>query len=561
MAAADRPPLDVDALRRLAGDKVFARGEAYHRDGRVTILAFEPGRALAQVEGTEDYRTTLTWTGNSIGGECSCPAFEDWGFCKHMVAAALAANAAEGDADIEGAAGALARIRDHLKSRGADALVEMIVGLAERDAALFRRLDAAAATMGADAKTIKARLQKAIDNATRTRGFVEYREAAGWAEGVDAALDAVADLVTSERPGLALKLAERAIDRIERAIEEIDDSDGHCGTLLSRARDIHLAAARAAPADPVELARVLFVREMEDEYGTFDGAAALYADMLGDKGLAEYRRLAAEAWEELPALPGGSAGHDEKSWRCRSLQDILDIFAERDGDVDARIALRAKDLSSSWRYVELVEFCLAQGREDEALRRAEEGLWVFADGRPDERLVFCAVDLLTKAGRKRDAEAHLWRAFEKAPSFALYVRLRELGGKAARKRGLALLERHLGKEEMTRWGSASDLLIRVLMHEKMFAAAWATVRKHGASAAVKDGLARASEATRPREALRVYAERVDQLASTGGNPAYTEAANLVARMAGLQDPVERSNYVEALKARFGRKRNFMKLLD
>ena len=47
---------------------------------------------LAQVAGTEDYRTELTGRGEDFDGECSCPAFEDWGFCKHMVATALAAN-------------------------------------------------------------------------------------------------------------------------------------------------------------------------------------------------------------------------------------------------------------------------------------------------------------------------------------------------------------------------------------------------------------------------------------------------------------------------------------
>ena len=52
---------------------------------------------------------------------------------------------------------------------------------------------------------------------------------------------------------------------------------------------------------------------------------------------------------------------------------ILDFFAERDGDVEARIALRMRDLSSPWDYLQLAEFCLSQGRQDEALRRAEEG--------------------------------------------------------------------------------------------------------------------------------------------------------------------------------------------
>ena len=95
----------------------------------------------------------------------------------------------------------------------------------------------------------------------------------------------------------------RAIERIERAAESVDDSDGHCGALLERARDIHLAAARAARPEPLQLARDLFAREMEQDSDAFDGAAALYADALGTEGLAEYRRLAAAAWTSCPRAP------------------------------------------------------------------------------------------------------------------------------------------------------------------------------------------------------------------------------------------------------------------
>src|SRR5260221_2366897 len=85
-----RPRFDVGALQELAGDKVFARGEEYYRDGQVQILSIEPSRVLAQVAGSDDYRTTLTGRSKTIDGHCSCPAFSDWGFCKHMVAVALA---------------------------------------------------------------------------------------------------------------------------------------------------------------------------------------------------------------------------------------------------------------------------------------------------------------------------------------------------------------------------------------------------------------------------------------------------------------------------------------
>lgn len=555
-----RPRFDLDALRALTGEKVFARGEAYHRDGQVRILAIEPARVLAQVLGTEEYRTALAGRGREIGGECSCPAFGDWGFCKHMVATALAVNAAEGDPEADGA-GALSRIRAHLKGKGVDALVEMIVGLTERDPALFRKLDVAASAAAGDDKTLGRRLRKAIDEATLTRGYVEYREAEGWAAEVDGALDAVAELAAGARAGLALELAEHAIDQIERAIDEIDDSDGHCGALMHRARDIHLAAARAAQPDPVQLARALFARETESDYDTFAGAAGIYAEILGETGLSEYRRLATEAWSKLPTRSGKSRLRDGFDGSYHRLSRIIDFFAEREGDLDARIALRAKDLSSPWRYLQLAEFCLKHGREEEGLSRAEEGLWAFEDDdRPDERLVFFAAGLLAKRRRTDDAKALLRRSFEKAPSFELYARFRKLGGKAARDHSIACVEARLATKGRATWHFYADLLVRILMQEKAFEAAWDAVRKHGASAGTKEALARASETAHPREALAVYAERVHALAEGGGNPAYAEAAGLVAHMAALQSPTEQEGYVAALKERFGRRRNFMKLL-
>jgi uncharacterized Zn finger protein len=555
MTAENLPRFDIAALRRLAGS-AFTRGEAYHRDGRVEILAIEPRRVLAQVAGTEDYRVNLLGKGETIKGECSCPAFDDYGFCKHMVAAALAANESDHGPEA-GGAGALARIRAHLADKPNGVLVRMIVELAERDPALFRKLEIASAVDGADDKTLAARLGKAIDQATATRGYIEYGEAGGWAGSVDEALDALVAL-DSRHDRLVLQLAERAIDRIESAIESIDDSNGECGALLERARDIHIRAARGARPNPVALARDLYERETGDGYGTFDDAAWLYADILGEAGLAEYRRLATEAWEKLPPLPGRAQRKAEGDYD--GLSGILDRFAERDGDVETRIALRAKDLSSPWKYFELAEFCLKHKGANEALRWAEEGLWTFEDGPSDVRLVLFAANLLMKADRRGEAEAVLKRAFERAPDLNVYLRWREAGGEAAREQALALVERWAAAETEPSFGHPADLSVKILMHEKRFDMAWAMTRKHRVSRAVKESLARESEADHPREALNIYAERVDELANEGGNRAYEEAAGFVVRMGRLRAPVEQMAYVATLKERFGRRRNFVKLL-
>jgi uncharacterized Zn finger protein len=545
---------DFDRLRELAGAKAFALGEEYHQDEQVELLAVEPKRVLARVAGSEDYRTELTGRGKDIGGRCSCPAYADWGFCKHMVAVGLAANAADGTE----AAGesALSRIRKHLETQSVDVLADMIVALAEQDVRLFRSLELAAASSQADDPKLEVRLRKAIDSATRTADFVDYAAASDWADGVGDALDAIEPLASGPRAELALKLVERAIERIEGAIESIDDSDGHCGALLDRAAEIHLAAASAARLDPVQLARDLFARETGADSYAFGGAAARYAEALGEPGLAEYRRLATVAWETLPPQGARRSGQESPFARGR-LVGILDFFAERDGDIDKRIALRATDLSSPYRYLELAQFCLAQGRKEQAIEYAEEGLWKFEDGGRDERLVLFAADLLAKTGRAGDAETHLWTAFEKDPSLELYARLREAGGDAARSRAVRVIEARCARKNDADWRNPADLLIDISLQEKAFDEAWAAVRKFGGSPAVTARLARVSETSHPAEAVEVYQASVERLADHGR---YDEAAELIKRMGKMRSAGEQAAYVAALEARHGRKRNFMKLL-
>ena len=149
-------------------------GEDYHSGGAVQLLALEPDRVFATVSGTENYTVTLTGGGFKFTGSRSCPAFAERGFCKHIVAVALAVNAAVLDEE-PGGFSSLSRIRAYLRTKSADALAEMILDMAERDPVLFRKLDMAAASAQESGK--------ALDAATRTHGFISWREAVDWAAG------------------------------------------------------------------------------------------------------------------------------------------------------------------------------------------------------------------------------------------------------------------------------------------------------------------------------------------------------------------------------------------
>ncbi|MGD0562732.1 MAG: DUF6880 family protein [Roseiarcus sp.] len=556
-SARTAPRFDVATLENLAGAG-FARGEAYWREGRVRRLVCAEPRVTAVVEGGQAYRVTLAGAGQEISGDCECPAAESFGFCKHMVATALAANAAGGD--VSGAENPLARIRAYLQASSVDALVALILETAERDEALMRHLDLASASVGADDATLEERLRAALDDAIESRGYVGYSQARDWAAGVDEALDAIEELSDGPRAAIGLRLAEYAIGALEKALNSIDDSSGHCGGLIERAADIHLASARAAPPQRVAFARELFAREMASDHDAWFGAARRYADVLGDVGLAEYRRLAEDAWAKLPARSGRSREPIRDGDAYRRLSGIVDFFVERDGNVDARIALRAKNLSSSWSYCDLAEFCRKAGRATEALHWAEEGLWTFEDERPDARLVDVAIALMTEAGRKADAITVARSTFEKEPSLSAYRRWRKLAGEAARETAVALLETRARKAQPTAWSHSGDLLIDVLMEEMDWTAAWRAVARGGASPDAQMRLARASDRAHPQEAAEVFRREVDRLVEGGTAGGYEEAAKLVKRMAALQSMTTQAAWVAQLKTRFARKRNFMKLL-
>ena len=125
---------------------------------------------------------------------------------------------------------------------------------------------------------------------------------------------------------------------------------------------------------------------------------------------------------------------------------------------------------------------------------------------------------------------------------------------------LALIERGGTAKTGPFFGHLADLGVKILMHEKRFDMAWMMTRKHRVSRTMQESLARESEADHPREALEVYAGRVEELANAGGDRAYQEAVGLVARMGRLRKAAEQAAYVAALKERFARRRNFMKLL-
>jgi len=425
-----------------------------------------------------------------------------------------------------------------------------------------------------DDAALFARFKKTITEATRIPGFLDYRAARSWAQGVRTLLDRIEGLIDHGRATIVLGLLDYLFTRLDEALKSGDDSNGDIGGAYGRTCEIHLAACARAKPDPTALARDLFARETASDWDFFAGASERYADILGKTGLAEYRRLAEAAWQKTKSRRKSGAQAPDTAFGPRyRLREILEGFAERDGDLDRRIALRAEDLSSAYGYLGIAELCLEHGRDAQALKWAEDGLWQFEDD-PDERLVRFTAELYRKAGRQTDADKLLWRSFERRPSRALYDRLKRLSkgdpraAAAVRDRAVALLRAAATgatSNVHAHWTSPARLLLEIMMTDGLLNEAWDFVRVHGCADDVRQALARASEQSHPVDALQAYQTHVEQLVAVGGNGNYATAVKLIARMAPIRKRIgpasDHAAYLADLMARHKAKRNFIKLLS
>ena len=327
--------IDRQTLREMAGAQSFGRGEDYFFDGRVRNLAEDRGKIAAEVRGTEVYRVALWAEDGGLEYSCSCPLGHDGVLCKHCVAVGLAwldpAGAKPKQASKrEKPSVTMDDVRAWPADRDKSKLVDMLMEQAREDGRLRQRLTLEVARSGAKGIDLRT-YRRAVDVAVDAGDFVDYKEAFDYAHGIGEAVKGIEELLRDGHASEAIELSEYALERVEGAIEHVDDSGGHMGGILEQLQTLHFAACKQAEPDPVALAKRLFAWELRTSWDTFYGAAT-YADVLGQKGLATYRELAEAEWVRVPSR-GPADALRPGSYRYSRITHIMEILAEQAGDV------------------------------------------------------------------------------------------------------------------------------------------------------------------------------------------------------------------------------------
>ena len=295
------------------------------------------------------------------------PHAADGNFCKHCVAVGLAWLAGRTEGERPRGRSGRAKQRDpwrdierFLAKQPPAALIELLLDVARRDDPLYQRLLLKANQVRGGSSVVTA-FRRAIDDATQVDGFVGWREARTFAEG----------------------------------IRQVADSLDACS-----------ASKRRCPS------------------ACAVSMAATYAKALGKVGLQRYRELAEAEWSKV-TLRNDENGYDAHR---AAIARVMERLAEAGGDVDELVAIKAKDLSSGYRYLAIAEVLTKAGRANEALAWAERGLKAFPD-RPDDRLRDFLVSAYLKRRRNVEALQLTWAQFEERTGLEGFIRLHRIAGK------------------------------------------------------------------------------------------------------------------------------------
>lgn len=74
----------------LINEPYLTRGKEYFYNRTVRITQIRGNTVKARIAGSRVYQATLTLKNNKLLGTCNCPAFTDFGPCKHLAAVCYA---------------------------------------------------------------------------------------------------------------------------------------------------------------------------------------------------------------------------------------------------------------------------------------------------------------------------------------------------------------------------------------------------------------------------------------------------------------------------------------
>jgi uncharacterized Zn finger protein len=255
----------------------------------------------------------------------------------------------------------------------------------------------------------------------------------------------------------------------------------------------------------------------------------------------------------------------------------METLAQRTGDVEAVAAVKKRDLSSAYCYLQIAETYRQARKYDLALEWAEKGVKAFPQ-RADSRLLEFLAAEYHRRRRHGDTMPLIWSNFEEHSGLSEYQKLKahaDRGGQWPqwREKAVTFLRARIAKEKeaarksVLGWARRADHsdLVGIYLWEKDAESAWREAKDGGCSDDLWLKLASLRQAQHPGDAVSVYQAQVESALGQKNDLGYRQAVEYLRKsrtlLARLDRNAEFARYSESVRAAHKPKRNFIKLLD
>lgn len=405
--------LSESVIKTLAGEAAYERGLEYYNEGRVEQLNINDTHINASVDGEKRYNVTLNHTAKVFDGSCDCPASDNFDFCKHCAAVGLAyyyqtqTNLEMADADDGGAV--LLYLNTFTKPQLVDELHSMIEG--DQNVYDHWLLRAEIAGGNLSAQDLRKRITKAIPY--KPSGLWRPQEVASYFSEAQLALKVLEQAILALSAHSAIKLIIYAIERIEKALETIDDRAGHrtdLQTLLKKWFHLTFGSHEWQKRERATLISELIL-DQKHSYEILNLPNGVI-DFISNKESEEIIEVVSKAWAKMP--PPSKELFDQASLYAR-LESMLLEDALLLNNKTRELEILAKGAIDTDRCLKLVRKCIDYQRLDEATKWLEYAAQVQTLRSYDVAAIEThQIDLWLAQGKFDNALEAQWARFEES---------------------------------------------------------------------------------------------------------------------------------------------------
>lgn len=546
----------------LAGQGAYERGSRYFLDGRVLDIATNGQKTVATVSGTRVYSVRLRHTARVLDGACDCPASEGIDFCKHCVAVALAIAERQSAGELSPGRDQRAAIRSFLERQTAEVLTRELMDMLPRVPELRQRLLIKAHAASGDLSLRE--LKKPITKATRSKHLWDYAEVREYFQTLESTLDNLALVAEDVPPGTFLKAVLYGIERLDRALETVDDSGGYrCGPQQSLLA-LHIRALARLDWTAERRAAHVLDLALRDPW---DLCAEVPHDHAAELGQEFLEAFYAEVESRLAALLAVRPGADfDTGYPHLRLKGYLMERAAEAEDWDRMIELERLTATSARDYERIAALHLRKQDMAGAAEWLEKVDALDEGGRPGKSPLWARVHA---ANKDWHAAVEVQRdVFERNPDYGEYRRLLEYASSAGLvdqvRDDVALWLQEDRRQPRWQREQCAWTLAQILRDDRD----WVGVRDSNVAWINDPG--RLLEAARwladdaPAEAADLYARAIDAFAGKKAKTGYRAAAKVLAEAKPAFDAIGADafvDYVSRLREEHARKTSFMAILD